>query len=253
MSQLGGSLFKVIWAQEHLDDLKLETRKYVGSHPYHFPTDEDGEDVIVSRPELSASPEFGIARYVGDCMNNCMAALDYIVWELARKYAGRPLAHPPAGTDTPSFPLYADPVVYAKNPGRFKHYNFPAAALHKIESVQPYNAGYECLAQLYFLVNEDKHRLPLIVQGELKSGDIELRYRGVEFRATSSATDVSFNTRDPRLAPYRASDMYVDGQVTPFVALAYASMKGEPVETTAERIVSCVRGVVDDFIALNIV
>lgn len=250
MSRLGGSLFKVIWAQQHLDQLGMEVRRYVQSHPYYFPIDEEGDEVVIYPAELMDSPEFSIAGLIGDCMNNCMAALDYIVWELAGQYAGRPLVPPPAPKgDKPSFPLYLKPEGaenWATNYGRL--YKVPTPALDEIKRVQPHNAGYEPLAQLYVLVNQDKHRLPLLLKGQLKTGDIRLTYRNAEFRADSSASNVAFKTTDPRLAPYNASDMKVDGQVTPFIAFADPGMPREPVEVTVERITACVRDVVNGFI-----
>lgn len=250
MSQLGGSLFKIIWAKQHLDELRSETGKYVNSNPYDFQTDENDDHVVVYPAQITRSPRFDMASLVGDCMNNLMAALDYIVWELARKYAGREIVPPPLGHDKPSFPLFADRDKFLSktNPCRLKDYQFPAPVNDMIKSVQPYNAGYEPLAQLYFLVNEDKHRLPLIVKGELKSGDISVTHRGVDVRAISSATDVRFNTSDPGLAPYDPSAVKVHAQVTPFVALAYSGMKGEPVDRTVERIYLCVDRVVNGFI-----
>jgi hypothetical protein len=253
MSRLGSSLFKIIWAQQHLDQLRDEARKYVDSHPYHFPTEVEGDQVLVYPPEIVNSPEFSIAGLIGDCMNNLMAALDYIVWELAVAHAGRPVIPPPVGVDKPSFPLFADPAVFAKNPNRFKGYNFPASALAEIERVQPYHAGYEPLAQLFVLVNQDKHRLPLLLMGQVQSGDIGLLYRETEFKPVSSATTVTFNTGDPRLAPYDPREMKVNTQVTPFIAFQDASMPREPIEVTVERIAKCVGTVVSAFIDKKII
>jgi hypothetical protein len=254
MSRLGGSLFKIIWAKQHLEQLRVETGKYVALNAYHFPVDVEGDDVTVSTPEITETPEFSISGLIGDCMTNLMASLDYIVWELANTYAGRPLVPPPAPKgDTISFPIFTDPTRFDKWAKGQERYRIPTAIIDEIKAVQPNNAGYEPLADLYLLVNQDKHRLLLVVQGELKSSNIVLTYGDAEFAAVSSVSNVAFNTSDPRLSPYDPLKMKVNAQVTPFVAFKDPSMPRGPVEVTVERITACVDRVVNGFINRKII
>ncbi|MBI3791214.1 MAG: hypothetical protein HY275_10095 [Gemmatimonadetes bacterium] len=251
MSRLAGSLFKVIWADEHLELVKRYSRAYIATNPYYFPTEQQGDMTLVSKAEIMRSPDSRLWGSIGDCVTNLMAALDYISWELAVRHAGRPVVPPPRGTDKPSFPLYSDPLKYdAAIPQRLKRYNIPDVASDLIKSVQPYNAGYEPLALLYVLVNQDKHRLPLVTKGQVDSGDIRIIHGGAYLTAQSAATSVAFQTPSPSDLARAGRDVKVDAQVTTFVAFQDPTMPREPVEIILGRIRDCVDRVVNAFIPI---
>lgn len=164
---LDGARLKLARAEEHLDTLKAEIRSYLETRPYECDTRTEGAVITAPRPTVIDPPP-RLGTIVGDCVYNLMASLDYVIWELANRYAGRALVPPPDGTDKPSFPLFADETRFAKNTCHFRRrYKIPEAAVDVIKQVQPFNAGYEPLFLLYQLVNQDKHRMPLLALAKL--------------------------------------------------------------------------------------
>src|SRR5437868_3625124 len=94
---LDGSKLKVIRAQEHLDSLKTEIRRYLKDQPSEaisYGTDHpDALFVIHNFPDNLSfpSPPVLFSAIIGDCVTNARAALDYIMWELAQRYLTPPV------------------------------------------------------------------------------------------------------------------------------------------------------------------
>jgi hypothetical protein len=238
---LRGAQFKTVWARQHLDTLKRDIRAYLDLKPYSFFVHHHSDgSVVVSPPKVTLPPPLALSGLVGDCLCAMMACLDYIIWELASKHAGRLLVPPPIGNDKPSFPLFIDPDRFQKWIPSMKRYHVPADAIAEIEAVQPYDAGYEPLFVLYQLVNQDKHRLPVLAVGHMTPSDINVTVAGVSAvdaftpQGATLKTELLPKTPDDK----REVEMYTHG--TPFVALGDLPMPWEPVEVTLEKILVCV-------------
>jgi hypothetical protein len=253
---LGGAHLKIIRAHEHLDSLKHHVRLYLDTKPYAFPTQQNLNLVHVGKPVTTVPPHLDIGLIIGDCLGAMMASLDYVAWELASKYAGRVLIPPPSATnDKPSFPLFADPALYVRRNwagGMRARYKVPAHVLDEVELVQPYHAGYEPLALLYLLVNQDKHRLPVLTIGHVDSGSITLWYgRTAEDIAPAEsdidASRIAFKTSTPISFALPDREVQVNPEVTMFVAFDNPTMPREPVEVTLENILKCAQIVLGRF------
>ena len=248
---LDGARLKVVRAQEHLDSLKAEIRMYLGSDPYEFPIEQQGNRWTTK--VVTGEPPIRLSTIVGDCVGNARAALDYIVWQLAVKY----LSDPPLGVEEDtwlSFPIYRDPtdLGYVNKINRFTNRKIPALAIAEINATQPHNAGYEPLWWLHELVNRDKHRLPLLTRVHAHFTDIEIVKRiggvGTSLASATGATSLSWHDASfPAEGPRSGDKMEVYGQATGFVALQDVSMPREPVDRTLEQIVECVATVVERF------
>lgn len=245
-----GATFKIIWAHHHLDELKRHIGLYFDNTPYAFPAYRQGNLVVVHTPKLYAPPHLDIGGIIGDCLCAMMASLDYVMWELVSKYIGRALVPPHlGGNDAPSFPLYRDRAKWLKADfptNRAAHYKFPASVIGEITAVQPYNAGYEPLWLLYILVNQDKHRLPLLMEAHVVAGDLRVTFGG-QVATVVNSTAMSMAVQAPIPTPPFGSQpkMNVDADIlAKFVAFDDATMPREPVEVTLENILRCVESVV---------
>ncbi len=250
---LAGAWFKVIWAHQHVDELKRHIALYFDHTPYTTPIQRHGDIAIVQAPRLYSRPHLDIQGIIGDCLGAARSSLDYIIWELASRYANRPLIPSSlGGKDDLTFPLYTDPVKWAKYDfasNRAPHFKLPASVIAAIESVQPHKVGYEPLGLLHILVNQDKHRLPLLVEGHIKHGPIGLSLGNhVATVAQSTAMSVAFHAPLDVLPVERSHEMKVDANIeSKFVAFGDPTMPWEPVEVTLENIVRCAEKVVGRF------
>jgi hypothetical protein len=159
-----------------LESLKAEIGRYLDTRPYEFPTERDG-GVLTARPAIiKVEPPLRLGGIFGDCLGNLRASLDYIAWQLATRYSPKPLVF---GKDNIYFPLAKDAAGFSGNsrPSLAK-YSIPAAALDIVESVQPYQPGYDPLGLLHRLGNEDKHCLPLLTVAYADTASIEVTVDG---------------------------------------------------------------------------
>ena len=236
---LDGARLKVVRAEQHLDGLKSAISLYIKSDPSGGVVKFDGQYVkpIVSIDEVN--PPI-IRTIIGDFLSNCRSALDYIVWELAVRYAGRDLVPPPAGSDKPYFPIFDDPGKCANQRTGLSKYKIPADAIREIENVQPYPGRDKALWLLHALVNSDKHRLPVLVGGQEGRTMIAVSHGGSEY-----GRDLKTNPKwDTSEVP---DDMHVNGQVSVYVAINDPAVPRIPVERLLENIVKRVADIIPRF------
>lgn len=235
MHPLDGSRLKVVRAQKHLDDLGFSIRQYLDTNPYNLVVDDKTGSFDMLR--VTMSPPLALSAIAGDCVGNLRAALDYIAWELAARYASRPLI---IGKDRPYFPLYDAVGGCSKDIDVLsKVYSIPAAPLGEIAMAQPCNARYKPLSYLHLLVNQDKHRLPLLTIGVIRSADIGNARGRIWFVGTDLPAFTVEGLGDPQV------DMNV--QATGFVAFEDVAMPREPVTLTLANILECVADIVPRF------
>jgi hypothetical protein len=263
MEPLDGARLKVVRAQEHLDSLKVEIGKYLDSHPYEFRGEFDRNKVMIQSAKINVNPPLRLASILGDCLSNLRASLDYVAWQLVARHSK---VAPVVGVDRIYFPISKDAANFRAN-GRAQlaNYSVPTAALNVVESVQPYQAGYDLLDTLHRLVNEDKHCLPLLAIAYAETASIKIDLIGSNSRISSTLKFVPplpedfdpFRPYSVRLSDFafdaaefdsiNVKSMSVDGQVTVFVALQNSPMPPEPVDVTMENIVKTVSDIIPRF------
>src|SRR5215472_2658850 len=88
--KLDGAVIKLKRARDHLQELKELLAKKIEAVSQTLTLSDDGQIVTAKLGKVfHADPE--LSAIIGDCLTNLRASLDYIAWELASKYAGRPL------------------------------------------------------------------------------------------------------------------------------------------------------------------
>jgi hypothetical protein len=150
---------KTTRAKKHLEDLRQELEVFYKSNPYRFVREDDVENqlhiVRMVHPDIPAT----ISLVAGDIFYNLRAALDQLVWCLAKSRG------------TPSYPIGTQfPILEQRDPDRFARQTAGVStqALAIIETLQPYNTPNSAdipnhlLWRLNKLCNIDKHmRIPL--------------------------------------------------------------------------------------------
>jgi hypothetical protein len=237
VAALDGARLKVVRAQKHLDSLKDEIRRYEQSKPYRLTVENDIHvpGFVVPTWSITAGPDPYLSTIIGDVLCNLRSALDYVAWELAAKYVGRPLDGPPAGKDWISFPIVSSQKYFRRD--ALEEYQIPASVIDEIESVQPYGGGYHPLWLLKLLVDSDKHRLPVLIRGRLRGVTVVIQHVGPVALPADSNPAIS-GKKQP---------VGMRAQLAVFVALQDPSMPWEPVELTLENIVKSVADVIRRF------
>jgi hypothetical protein len=249
--QLDGARLKIARAKQHLQSFNDEGSQYVGSEPYEVVTELDG-DFIRVRGVITAEPPPTLACIVGDFVTNLRASLDYVAWELAMR-AGRTLTG--GEKRNVKFPIAPDKKAFNKADGTAerlaKTCGVSAAAISAIESVQPYNSGYEPLRALDELVNRDKHRTLLLCGGFVDSaGAISIYHRGQRAWTAVGMTGLEMNLAafDPPLGPATDFDVRIDAPPTMYVSLKDFPSPGETSWVgILQQIYECVEKIVPRF------
>jgi len=175
---LDGARLKVVRAQEHLNSLELAIGEDEKTNPYAVTVDNNPHE-IGGKADVTKHADIRLSAIIGDCLNNLNSALDYVMWKIAGTFAARVLTAPPHGNDRPYFPLWDAPKSFSNYVERLNdpdgwNYKIPHSVITVFENVQPYQTRYDRLGLFKTLVNIDKHRLPLIAQGEIKTFEIEV-------------------------------------------------------------------------------
>jgi len=160
MHPLDHAVARVTRAEEHLRDLIRRTARRgqaqseaikVGPHP------TDAKQIVVDRQrDLPLDPMFGIL--VGEVCYNLRAALDYLVFELAKLDSG-------AEQEQTQFPI-ADDAAKFQEQARQRLRGLTPTHVTAIEALQPYNHSCEWSRRLRDWSNPDKHRTLVRVQAE---------------------------------------------------------------------------------------
>lgn len=168
---LASAYLKLIRAQEHLDPLVEDIRRFENSQPYRVirETDESAGEHL-AYVVVDGIPGDRWYGPLGDTVHNLRGTLDHAVHGLSRYFAGRPLTEPEMKSI--EFPITTDPdhwrryVEGGKQSIRF----LPDAYRQIIESEQPYRGSNDFIRSnhpmhvLKTLWNTDKHRtIPLFV------------------------------------------------------------------------------------------
>jgi hypothetical protein len=252
---LDGARFKVVWAQTHVNTLKLELKGYLDQHagevqsqPHMNPQTTWLPPVQVLKAVIPSKTSQALSGIIGDIVTNARAALDYIAWELSQRYfvpkldiakfKDRRLA---------SFPICDTAAEIKESLESLAKRQIPAGAISNIEAVQPYNAGYEPIGLLAQLVNQDKHRLLLPTIGQVDSMSIEFSQSPID---GFPGRTINLGRKDLDAIgknPAFQSDMQMKAKPAISVTWKDVSMPREPLVVTLENIVRCVDGIVPRF------
>jgi len=176
---------KIVWADEHLQKLKGEIARYIKTKPHELGRKKDVHGKWTTGPNITAQPDETLSLMVGDCLTNARASLDYVMFQLVKRYFDPPFDI--TNRDhrmVTAFPLFekrsTDPTSAEMN--RFSKLasfmtKVPADLFDTIKRVQPYNSGYEPLWWLHELVNTDKHRLLLVTRSDIPVAQFWFTYR----------------------------------------------------------------------------
>jgi|SRR5579862_582209 len=157
MPSLEGAYRKLGRAKQHSDELWTIILGFLKQHAYGgFTEDRNGYVVTIKVPDVpSVPPE--VSLLLGDAIQNMRAALDYLVFQLAK------LDDP--GVDherTTMFPVFSKRKDF-RDRGAWRIKMLTPQHRARIESLQPYNRGNRAdrhpLARLVDLSDHDKHRL----------------------------------------------------------------------------------------------
>jgi hypothetical protein len=153
---LSAAYTKLGHSKKHLDTLWGEIVPFLKAHGAPITDERDGTSLKVKTPVLPAIPEH-FSLILGDAVQNMRAALDYLIYQLAK------LDDP--GVDHEKitmFPVFSDPGEFRRNGVRRIRMLSPDHQA-RIEALQPYKRGNRAarhpLARLIDLSDHDKHRL----------------------------------------------------------------------------------------------
>jgi hypothetical protein len=131
---LADPYLKTTRAKVHLESLQHEVNAFYKSKPWKFHFEDDVENQLhFIRLEIANTPD-EINLIAGDLFFNLRAALDQLVWYLAKSKSG------PSYPEMTQFPILEERT--AKTVASFRKYTrgVPAEAVSIIESLQPYHA-----------------------------------------------------------------------------------------------------------------
>jgi hypothetical protein len=252
MPPLDGARLKIVRAQEHLKSFNEIARRYIDTQPYAVVSKIEG-DCISIEGVITAEPPPSLACIVGDFVTNLRASLDYIAWELVQ-FAGNTLTESEQKRVT--FPIiltqarFTDPKSAAMYLGG-NTCGIPASTLSIIESVQPYQTGYEVMGVLDLLVRIDKHRTLLLCALLMHHTGGYSVYRGNELMWTVRGRGLrsgEYNLRamGPSFLPATNYRMEMDEQPTVLI-----TFKDFPVPETRvgvlDEILNCVERIIPQF------
>jgi hypothetical protein len=267
-------------AKRRLAEVREAVAGYLATKPWEFQTDQQGGTLTVKEAVKTKDPPESLRIMVGGCLGDLRPVFDYLAWGLVSVYAPTP---PVVGIDHPQFPIASDPAKFRKQVRNYLgDYPIPADVLDTIESVQPYQPGYEVLGAVNALVNQHKHCLPVLIVTYLDNTSIQvsapigkietcvLQPPGsmaqlithnpvgmIVRRLTPEDLDANGDFDIQRLleemtkvTPVQAGQqgtLVVDGDVTFFVSIKHELVAQEPVEQTLERMIAFVEGIVPRF------
>lgn len=129
-------------ARVHLQALNTEMTAFLDRRPYSFELERGRRRTeFVLRAYAKELPPLAWSTIVGDFLQNVRAALDYLVWELARAEIKRGSSSKTTPDRKTAFPIYLKPKKFLTD-GKPKIKDLAPYPQEIIEGMQPYNLGY---------------------------------------------------------------------------------------------------------------
>jgi hypothetical protein len=164
LEPLDGVLLRLDRAQEHIDAIDAELRRFLDRDPYEFLPPEPHPDLrqIWCWVKVKEQVPANCSAMASDAIHNMRALLDNLMYALAVKHTGQ---DPPPFDGSIAFPIHTKSTMW--NPNSRKVGSIDPRARAIVESFQPYHRGQGShehpLWVLHELSNLDKHRFPQIV------------------------------------------------------------------------------------------
>jgi hypothetical protein len=163
--------WKLLRAQEHINELGAEVQRYFQKDPAKVVRDENASpDEYIAEITARIGVPGKVPMIVGDFLTNVRSSLDYLVWELVLAAKNHP-------TEKNMFPICTTQEAFDQQLARHRLDGVPVDAIAEIRALQPYHdgqdAGGHVLAMLDSLCNVNKHRrvLTTILRGQLAPKD----------------------------------------------------------------------------------
>ncbi len=151
--RLAGVYVKLEQARKHLKVLNSEMSEYLERRPYSFELERGRRGTeYVLKAHTSEPPPLAWSAAIGDFLQNLRAALEYLVWELARANVGR---EPRRKT---SFPVYVSKKRFLSD-GRSKIQDLAPEPQAVIEGMQPFNSptSHRGVVDMHAIKDLNKH------------------------------------------------------------------------------------------------
>jgi hypothetical protein len=131
------------------------------------------------------------------------------------------------------------------DPDRLSKCRIPASVISLIEGVQPYHVGKESLGLIKALVDEQKHRLPVLTIAFATTAEMPVAEDDYVVIGRNLSGGVRFELgADGLLYPDHAD---VGGDVAVFLALKDAAVPATPVDVVLEQMAECVAEIIPIF------
>jgi hypothetical protein len=174
---LEGTKAKLERADEHLQALHTESKRFLKRKPYAFTVDFESEaGWYVVRSQIIEQPPIKLAVLVGEVAYECISALNHAVWQLAARKRGRHKVEEIRREI--QFPVALTPGKFREEPViRKKHIS--AAAITVLDELQPHDAKHRppnqhSLFVLKEIADADKHRVLVSRFAEVRLGGLKL-------------------------------------------------------------------------------
>jgi len=163
--------WKLVRAQEHLQELQTQVRRFYQKNPAKVVRQPDGSpDEFIGKVVSGVTIPGKIPMIIGDFLTNVRSSLDYLVWELVLAAKNNP-------TDKNMFPICTTPEAFNQQLARHRLDGVPIDAITEIQALQPHHdgqdAGGHVLAMLDQLCNINKHRrvIATMIRGSVAPSD----------------------------------------------------------------------------------
>jgi len=237
---LDGIRAKIERAKEHIRNLDAEITTYLDGADHTLTATvkyDPSKGGYVREWNITGSPfpeRFSVI--IGEVVHQLRSSLDHLVWQLVLANGTK------KPTDDLEFPVFWESSKYPAA-ARRKIKGVSSTAAKRIEELQPYNATHDLqdhpLLVLHNLDIIDKHRLLILVQGELNvwGGDL-MKWQPREVDKVITL----------RLTRTRTAHADTDYQVTFDIAFdAFGSRRGEPVIPSLQQLTDFISGAIDSF------
>jgi hypothetical protein len=192
---------KLYRAKEHLDQLHVETDRYLRSNPAKLVRQREGSpNEYIGKVVTDTPVPKRIPLIVGDFLQNLRSALDYLVWELVMVAKNTP-------DRNNMFPICTTPEAFMGQVARHRLDGTPTNAVAEIDALRPYHEAVDpnghVLAMIDDLCNINKHRriLTTTLYGGRAPTDFATEEIGGE--STETLASIPYSSKARRLAPSR--------------------------------------------------
>jgi hypothetical protein len=196
--------WKLLRAQEHIDELHAEVGRYFQKDPAKVVRDENASpDEYIAQVTARISVPGRVPMIVGDFLTNVRSSLDYLIWELALAAKNNP-------TDKNMFPICTTLEAFNQQLARHRLDGVSVDAVAEIQALQPYHDGQDAeghvLAMLDALCNVNKHRRVLTTVLRGKPAPKDFVTKTINGQVYGSVNFAALLNQDTKIGPFPMVD-----------------------------------------------